>query len=208
MGGDDESTSSVEQEPLARTNKRARLSESMLEDADTWRFRVDIPEELKYVLISDHNLVCLKKSMFGLPAKTSVSNILSEYAKHAEQKQLENSLAIVEIMSGLKDLFDATVASQLLYKLEKTQYNEKVKEKNHEPSQIYGSAHLLRLMVQIGPLLNRSNIDTSTETNVTFIENILCDFLLYLEANSSRLFTSKNYTENGESYEESANEAQ
>jgi len=206
--GDDESTSSVEQEPLARTNKRARLSESMLEDADTWRFRVDIPEELKYVLISDHNLVCLKKSLFGLPAKTSVSNILSEYAKHAEKNQLENALAIVEIMSGLKDLFDSTVASQLLYKLEKTQYNEKVKEKNHEPSQIYGSAHLLRLMVQVGPLLNRSNIDTSTETNVTFIENILCDFLLYLEANSSRLFTSKNYTENGECYEESLNETQ
>ena len=112
------------------------------------------------------------------------------------------------IVSNFSDLFDATVASQLLYKLEKTQYNEKVKEKNHEPSQIYGSAHLLRLMVQIGPLLNRSNIDTSTETNVTFIENILCDFLLYLEANSSRLFTSKNYTENGESYEESANETQ
>jgi len=77
----------------------------MLEDADTWRFRVDIPEELKYVLISDHNLVCLKKSLFGLPAKTSVSNILSEYAKHAEQKQLENSMAIVEIMSGLKGLY-------------------------------------------------------------------------------------------------------
>ena len=112
------------------------------------------------------------------------------------------------IVSNFSDLFDATVASQLLYKLEKTQYNEKVKEKNHEPSQIYGSAHLLRLMVQIGPLLNRSNIDTSTETNVTFIENILCDFLLYLEANSSRLFTSKNYTENGECYEESSNENQ
>ena len=105
FSGDDESTSSVEQEPLARTNKRARLSESMLEDADTWRFRVDIPEELKYVLISDHNLVCLKKSLFGLPAKTSVSNILSEYAKHAEKNQLENALAIVEIMSGLKGLY-------------------------------------------------------------------------------------------------------
>ena len=105
FSGDDESTSSVEQEPSARTNKRARLSESMLEDADTWRFRVDIPEELKYVLISDHNLVCLKKSLFGLPAKTSVSNILSEYAKHAEKNQLENALAIVEIMSGLQGLY-------------------------------------------------------------------------------------------------------
>ena len=104
----------------------------------------------------------------------------------------------------VSDLFDATVGSHLLYRLEKTQYNEKVIDNNLLPSQIYGSAHLLRLMVQIGPLLNRSNIDTSTEANVTFIENIICDFLLYLEKNTGRLFASKNYTEKGESYEESS----
>jgi len=208
LGDDERSTSSVEQETSVRSGKRTRLSESMLDDADTWRFRIDIPEELKYVLISDNNLVCTKKSLFGIPAKTSIANILSEYSKHAEKNQLDNAMAIGEVMSGVKDLFDATVGSHLLYKLEKTQYNEKVKDKNLPPSQIYGSAHLLRLMVQIGPLLNRSNIDTSTETNVNFIENILCDFLLYLEANSARMFTSKNYTENGDRYEESSNEPQ
>merc|ERR1712083_484536 len=105
----------------------------------------------------------------------------NEYSKHAEKSQFENSMAINEVMAGLKDLFDATVGSHLLYRLEKTQYNEKVIDNNLLPSQIYGSAHLLRLMVQIGTLLNRSNIDTSTEANVTFIENIICDFLLYLE---------------------------
>ena len=46
--------------------------------------------------------------MFGLPAKTSVSSILSEYAKHAEKNQLENAFAIVEIMSGLKGLYPLT----------------------------------------------------------------------------------------------------
>ena len=205
LGDDERSTSSVEQEPTTRFNKRTRLSESMLlEDVDTWKFRIVIPEELKYVLISDNNLVCTKKSLFGLPAKTSVSTILNEYSKHAEKSQFENSMAINEVMAGLKDLFDATVGSHLLYRLEKTQYNEKVIDNNLLPSQIYGSAHLLRLMVQIGPLLNRSNIDTSTVANVTFIENIICDFLLYLEKNTGRLFASKNYTEKGESYEESS----
>ena len=106
LGDDERSTSSVEQEPSVRSprsNKRSRLSESMLsEDADTWKFRIDIPEELKYVLISDNNLVCTKKSLFGLPAKTSVSNILNEYSKHAEKSQFENALAIAEVMSGFK----------------------------------------------------------------------------------------------------------
>ena len=74
----------------------------MLDDADTWRFRIDIPEELKYVLISDNNLVCSKKSLFGLPAKTSVCSILSEYSKHTEKNQVENAWAISEVMSGIK----------------------------------------------------------------------------------------------------------
>ena len=87
-------------------------------------------------------------------------------------------------------MFDATVGSQLLYKLEKTQYNEKVKENILQPSQIYGSAHLLRLMVQIGPLLNRSNVDTSTEASTTFIENILCEkcFCNLVESNTNECF--------------------
>ena len=46
-GDDERSTSSVEQETSVRSGKRTRLSESMLDDADTWRFRIDIPEELK-----------------------------------------------------------------------------------------------------------------------------------------------------------------
>ena len=102
LGDDERSNSSVEQETPARPNKRTRLSESMLDDADTWRFRIDIPEELKYVLISDNNLVCSKKSLFGLPAKTSVCSILSEYSKHTEKNQVENAWAISEVMSGIK----------------------------------------------------------------------------------------------------------
>ena len=116
LGDDERSTSSVEQEPLARSNKRTRLSESMLlEDADTWRFRIDIPEELKYVLISDNNLVCTKKSLFGLPAKTSVSNILNEYSKHAEKSLFENALAIAEVMAGVKGVYLLFVCNTTAY---------------------------------------------------------------------------------------------
>ena len=102
-------------------------------------------------------------------------------------------------MMGVKDLFDGILKPQLLYKLEMPQYNAKIIE-DQTPSNVYGSAHLLRLMVKIGPLLNRSSLDTSCEGNVTLIENILNDFLLYLETHRSRLFTSKNYTQTANDY--------
>merc|ERR1712004_294329 len=97
--------------------------------------------------------------------------------------------------------FNATVQDHLLYKHEKSQYLEKVKKENISPSDAYGSAHLLRLMSKIGVFLNTYNVFTSSEHNVNFIENILCDFLLYLESNRTRYFTSKNYTENLEQLE-------
>ena len=175
----------------------------MMEDADHWKFRIDIPEELKYVLVSDMELVTVKKSLFGLPAKTNIASILNEYVKYVEKNQFDHFYAIAEVISGIKDIFDATIL-HLLYKLEKPQYNEKIS--NVLPSNTYGSAHLLRLMVKIGPMLNRSSLDTTNEANVNLIENIISDFLLYLESNRSRLFTSKNYTETaGELSNEASN---
>ena len=57
----------------------------MEEAEDLWKFRIDVPEELKYVLVSDRELITVKKALFGLPAKHSVTSILQEYTKHVEK---------------------------------------------------------------------------------------------------------------------------
>ena len=176
------------------------MSESLLDDSEAWKFRIDIPEELKYVLVSDMELITHKKLLFGLPAKIPVSNILSEYVKHVEKEKLDNISMISEVMSGMKDMLDGLLRSNLLYKSEIPQYSEKVLKGNLTASNVYGSAHLLRLMVHMGPFLNNSNMDTSDESNVELIESIINNFLLYLEANHARLFTSKNYTQTAEEY--------
>ena len=194
---DERSNSSREEEVIgsrSRASKRTRLSESIMEEAeDVWKFRIDVPEELKYVLVSDLELITVKKALFGLPAKHSVTSILQEYTKHVEKSA--NVGSISEVMLGLKDFFDATVHDHLLYKCEKAQYLEKVRKAKMTPSDAYGSAHLLRLMSKIGPFLNRYNVYTSAESNVNFIENIIMDFLNFLEENRTRYFTSRNYTE-------------
>ena len=194
---DDHSTSSRE-EDAKRAVKRTRLSESLMDEPD-FKFRIEIPEELKYVLVHDMDLVTGKKSLFGLPAKTTVSDILNEYLKQVEKNQLDNFGSISEVMHGLKDMFDGILKPQLLYKVEIPQFVEEVKD-GKNPSDVYGSAHLLRLMVKIGPLLTRSTIDTSSEANVAFIENIISNFMSYLETKRDRLFTSKNYTKTAEDY--------
>lgn len=201
LADDERSTSSHEDDNVSRRIvKRTRLSDSMLDDTDSWKFRIEIPEELKYVLVSDGELVSQKK-LFGLPAKMSVGTILSDYVKHVEKLQLDNIGAVSEVILGIKEFFNSTVCLQLLYKQEKPQYANKVAKENVAPSDIYGSPHLLRLMVKIGPLLNQSTIDATSESNVGLIENVIGDFLIYLEANRSRLFTSKNYTESVDEYD-------
>ena len=68
-------------------------------------------------------------------------------------------------------------------------------QNNRRPSQVYGSAHLLRLMVKIGGLLSKFPIGKTDEENPNqLIEATLIDLLNYLEANRSNLFLSKNYS--------------
>lgn len=190
---DDHSTSSREEESK-RSAKRTRLSESLMDDTENWKFRIDMPEDLKYVLVKDMKLVTMENKLFALPAKTTIASILNEYTKHVEKNQLDNFATISEVMLGVKDMFDGIVYPQLLYKCEFQQF-DKVK-KGESPSNVYGSPHLLRLLVKIGPLLNHSSMDTTSEANVELIENIINDFLLYLNTNSEKLFTSKNYKKN------------
>ena len=94
---EDGSTSSREEE-TKRSAKRTRLSESIMDDSENWKFRIDIPEELKYVLVSDMELVTIKKLLFGLPAKTSIESILNEYVKHVEKNQLDNIGEVSEVI--------------------------------------------------------------------------------------------------------------
>jgi len=172
------------------------------------KFEISIPEELKYVLVSDWDLLTHKKSLFALPAKISVANIIADFVKNAEKLATDNKSGMThvklsmtkEVAHGIQGFFDAFVGTQLLYNNEKVQFQEEVLKdtSGKAPADIYGSAHLLRLMVRIGGLLDRYNI--RDESEVRIIENLISDFLQYLETNRSRYFTSKNYVEATEEY--------
>merc|ERR1712150_326509 len=154
------------------------------------------------------DLLTHKKSLFSLPAKITVATILSDYTKNAEKLATDNKSGMThvklsmtkEVAHGIQGFFDAFVGTQLLYNNEKVQFQEEVLKdtSGKAPSDIYGSAHLLRLMVRIGGLLDRYNM--REESDVRLIESIISDFLQYLEVNRTKYFTSKNYVEATEDY--------
>ena len=93
MQDDEQSTSSREEETLAgpslasnslttTTTSSSRRKRNRTDEDDSeenCKFKVALPEELKYVLVSDWDLVVQKKRLFILPAKTPASSILTEF---------------------------------------------------------------------------------------------------------------------------------
>ncbi len=161
-------------------------------------FGITLPEELKYVLVSDWDLVTHKKSVFNLPAKIPAASILTDYARHVERNNKAKAAATQSVMAGVGDMFNAKLKSQLLYKVERPQYAEVMSDKDQLPSDVYGSAHLLRLMVKLTAFLNETSIREPSD--VQLIEGVIADFLTYLESNRAKFFTSKNYSEASEEY--------
>jgi len=216
LADDERSTSSRDEELVATigptTNKEgpnsARKKKKEERDADesveggakdnegSSKYNIDIPEELKYVLVNDWDLVVHQKKLFSLPAKVTVNNIIDQYIDHlsnsSETVTTSKKSIAVEVIKGLGEYFNVSVGPQLLYGIEKLQYKE-INEKEGAilPADLYGSPHLLRLMIKIG---NYLDCTPYPEQNCKLLEDHIEDFLAYLEMNRSMFFTSKNYT--------------
>jgi len=180
----------VEESNVTDTNSLSILSD----DYTDTKYSIDIPEELKYVLVNDWDLVVHQKQLFKLPAKVTVSNIIDQYLDHLKRQDIVASKRGVaeEVIRGIGEYFNVSLGSQLLYNIEKLQYKEDCENVGAvQPADIYGSAHLLRLMVKIGTYLSFANY---SEHSCKVIEEQIDDFLTYLDMNRSMFFTSKNYT--------------
>lgn len=178
--------------------------ESDGEEGEPIKLRVVIPDGLKFVLVSDWDLVVHKKNIFILPAKQSVASILQEYkATSSVVASRKVSASVVgEVVEGVADFFDAFCGKILLYGIERPQFNDHIMQTvNKKPSEVYGSAHLLRLMVKIGGLLSKFKLGgEASESSRSAVETTLADLLGHLETHSAKLFTSKNYMEATDDY--------
>ncbi|XP_027716971.1 mortality factor 4-like protein 1 [Vombatus ursinus] len=151
--------------------------------------QVHLPTALRPLLMQDWELVTLRRKLFTLPAKKTVTVILTEYVTFQPNCQTQDKrYAVSALVAMIKEYFDLVLGTQLLYKFEKQQHAEVLAcYPTCQMSQIYGGAHLLRLFQHLGPMFTWSSL---SEDSLDVLMSHLQDFLEYLARDTSRLFTA------------------
>lgn len=191
-------TSSQESSSDAPKRKKRLKQDSTVETESQFMHKVEIkvklPDELKPWLVDDWDSINRQKKLVNLPSKHTVDQILDDYIKYKSNcKNNANNMfnACKEVATGLKEYFNAMLGSLLLFKFERPQYADLLKENPDKPlSQIYGAHHFLRLFTKIGGVLVYTELN---EKSIDRLLTIFQDILKYLIINAGSLFSIQNY---------------
>lgn len=157
--------------------------------------KIKIPEELKFVLIDESEVILKHHKLPVLPVKNTVDKILDDYVESKSVGKPETTReSVMEITKGIRDYFNITLGLQLLYKWERPQFIQMVNDNpDILPSQMYGAFHLLRLFVRLGGMLSYTTLD---ERSIQLLLSHFHDFLQYLQKNHVELFNlQQDYTD-------------
>jgi len=155
--------------------------------------KINMPQDLRRFLLDDCDFVTRQKQLVPLPkpAELTVRGVTDRYYKHCEEhpEQYKNAGAIAEVCSGINEYFNVMLGSQLLYKFERTQYSDLLKEYPQKLScDIYGCEHLLRLFVKLSNVLTYSCLD---QASMEFVIIHIHEFLDYLTKNADDLVSAE-----------------
>uniref|UniRef100_A0A7N0UDN3 Chromo domain-containing protein n=1 Tax=Kalanchoe fedtschenkoi TaxID=63787 RepID=A0A7N0UDN3_KALFE len=148
--------------------------------------KIQMPSSLRKQLVEDWESVTQQNKLVKLPRSPTVDEILTKYLEYKSKKDPQSADAVGEILKGVRCYFDKALALMLLYKKERSQFNEAIAE-NVSPSTVYGAEHLLRLFVKLPELLSFLNIDQETSMR---LQQRLLDFLKFLQKHQSTFFLS------------------
>jgi len=158
--------------------------------------RIRVPDELKPYLVDDWDYLSRQRKLVMLPAQQTVDTIIQDYIKYKSGSGKRTSTsgresAVQEVTSGLREYFNVMLGSQLLYKFEREQHSDIIKQFPDRPMcKIYGAIHFLRLFVKLGAMLTYTPLD---EKSVQLLLYYINDFLSYMKKNASTLFTIADY---------------
>lgn len=210
-----ESSSKSEEAAEVSKRKRPRLDNSVSVSNDQaaegcdeqikcskMEIKIKIPDELKPWLVDDWEMINRQHKLVDLPAKMTVEQIIEEYCKKSTKSNTSNKeVSVPDVANGILEYFNVMLGSQLLYKVERPQYSEILKQHNGKKmSQIYGSVHLLRLFVKLGSVLAFTTLD---DKSIQVLIGHLTDFLKYLSKNITTLFSTSLFVNSTSDYQRS-----
>ncbi len=159
-------------------------SDAEFSDGDYDKLEIDLPTDLKRILIRDWEHITRQKQVNLLlpflfpifssrshtqvmqlpkPKHLTASAVLNAFQTVSEREGSQTDV-IREVVSGLKDYFNQALRVTLLYKFERLQNNKILEElPNKNPCEIYGCEHLCRLFVKLPQLLAPNDLDPNTK---------------------------------------------
>ncbi|XP_060675039.1 protein MRG1 isoform X4 [Ziziphus jujuba] len=148
--------------------------------------KIQIPSTLKKQLVDDWEYVTQQDKLVKLPRSPNIDDILRKFLEYRLKKEGTIPDPVVEVLKGIRCYFDKALPVMLLYKKERKQYQEAVKD-DISPSFVYGGEHLLRLFVKLPELLAFVNIEEET---LTCLQQQFIDLLKFMQKNQSTFFLS------------------
>lgn len=134
--------------------------------------------ELKHILVDDWEYITKDHKLITVPSHTPVAKILKQYTEHNSGVSEEVDHVMFEYVNGLEVYFNRCLSLMLLYKVERLQYLELIKEHgDFSPADLYGVEHLLRLFALLPGLVAQTTMD-SPSLNMLISQSV--DFLDYI----------------------------
>nr|CAD7257673.1 unnamed protein product [Timema shepardi] len=156
--------------------------------------KVIVPQALKDWLVDDWDYVNRQLKLVTLPANPNVDTVVGKFIAYkikALDSTPDDQCTLIEVMRGIKEYFNIMLGNQLLYKFERPQYSDMLKEYPDLPmSKIYGTAHLLRLFVRLGLMLSYTTFD---EGSAQMLLGHIHDFIGYIEENRDDLLKQEDW---------------
>lgn len=155
--------------------------------------KIELPSLLNTWLIDDSDLINRQQKILRLPARVTVDHVIASYIKEKVSVKgipLPVEKTIVRIANKIRDCFNVLLGKLLLYKFERIQYVEMLKEySGRNMCELYGAIHLTRLFSKFGMLLTEV---AAKEKGIPRLVVHLEDFAKYMSTNPS-FFSVKDY---------------
>lgn len=183
---------SEETKERKRRTKVEEVKDDEPEYTKKHEFSIKLNEDLKQFLIEDCYTITNENKLVTLPCDYTIDIILNDYLNEKIAQQNDRCI-YMEFILGIKDLFEATLNTKLLYKFERLQYSETLRSNKNESkkaAQLYGFIHLLRFFVKIHECFSYSEFDDVT---IKQIQGYINDLIRFLNENQNKYYNNKDY---------------